>query len=210
MTPERCERSHPEEFALRATLPGDICILLEPTDRLELLSLQTRMAQLQTLYGGQPVSLVHLTCQRFHIPENHPNLQNGSAANVLTNLVEILGNHLAQVAPFPISALSLVPIHVPFEERNVLKWCISISNELRQLQSRLQDSLRLAQLPSLYRPWFIPTLISALKSIPDLNNVPADSSKALVFPQHLFTARQIQLSHIYSVDQYEILATLRL
>ncbi len=60
-----CQRSHPREFAVRPTLAGDICILLETTLPEEIADLKARQAELQSIYGGVPVPLIHLTCQRF-------------------------------------------------------------------------------------------------------------------------------------------------
>lgn len=202
-----CVRSHPDEFALRKTRAGDICILLEPDDPEEMDHLKACLAELQTQFGGQAVSLVHLTCQRFAIPQNDPEGTGTSADELFARVLDALHRSCGGHAPIPLTAVSLVPIHVPFEGQNVMKWCIAISDELRAYQKHLFECLRQARVPSLYREWFVPTLITALKEIPSLEE-PSQAYLRRNFPRFLFTGRRAQLSRIHGADDYEILATI--
>jgi hypothetical protein len=196
-----CERSHPGEFALRPTAKGDICILFGTNLAEEIDSLRTRQAALQSLYGGRPMPLIHLTYQRFS------GLDVDFSNEKLDALVHEIEALHPNFSPIPVTAVTLVPLYVPFERQNVLKWCVDVSDDLRAFADRLRSALERAQIVSLYKPWFVPTLVTALKGLPSLEERIDPENEATKFPQHLFTGRHIEISRINARNDYDILAT---
>ncbi len=196
-----CQRSHPREFAVRPTLAGDICILLETTLPEEIADLKARQAELQSIYGGVPVPLIHLTCQRFS------NLDGAAAQRTLDNLAEEMQKASPTFSPIPLIAVKLVPLFVPFEQQNVLKWCVHVSDDVRSFIEKIRWMLERVDIPSLYQPWFVPTLVTALKDLPSLEKNAENNPALDRLPQHLFTGRRLQLSRVNAPDDYDILAS---
>jgi hypothetical protein len=193
---------------VRPTQSGDICILLEPVEPQEIFVLHQEQGQLQSVFGGTSMQLVHLTCQRFNI-HNAEN-QTRSETQIQEDLVAALTQKVTTLHPFPIMTLSLVPLYVPFEQTIVLKWCIHITDELRIFIKILYETLQSVGIRSLYKKWFIPTLITTLRDIDEHKTEDLEKWSNRSYLKPLFTASQIELSKIYSLDNYAILATIPL
>lgn len=196
-----CEPNSPGEFALRPTAKGDICILLGTNLAEEIASLKARQAMLEGLYGGHSVPLIHLTCQRFS------GVENDFSDDHLDALVHEIEELRPAFSPIPVSAVALVPLYVPFERQNVLKWCVRVSDDLRLFADRLRNALKRARIASLYRSWFVPTLVTALKDLPSIEERIDFHNEVAKFPQHLFTGRRLEISRINARNDYDILAT---
>jgi hypothetical protein len=183
----------------RTAQPGDVCVLLEPAEG-EIDELRQRQVALQARFGGRPHERVHLTCQRFELPDE----------GLLLGLIEHLRRALVAVRSFPIVAVSLVQSYHRFWGSRLLRWRIQASGELRRLGIIVEDTLVDVGI----RPHFavasgwVPTVVTALEAIPevDLDRQPQGVS----FPHHLFVVRRVVLSRIRTRGEFEILDTIRL
>jgi len=198
-----CVRSHPQEFSLRYTQPGDICILLEPSDE-EMPRIRTHQAALQAIFGGEPASLVHLTSLRFDQPV--PDHQAGVSDMDCKALIDYFRANPFRHPPFNLKVVGWVPLYVPFDGWNVLKWCIGITPQLREFIGYLHQAVVAVGYRPLYRSWFVPSLITALVRI----SVMEERSPSLLnmnFPYALFTAKQFEISRINAPQDFTILAS---
>jgi hypothetical protein len=183
----------------RTARPGDVCVLLEPAEE-EIIELRQRQMNLQARFGGRLHERVHLTCQRFELPDE----------GLLPGLIQRLRGALVVVRPFPIVAVSPVQSYHRFWGSRLLRWRIRGSGELRRLGIIVEDTLVTAGV----RPHFAvasgwePTVVTALEAVPevDLDHRP----QGILFPHHLFVARQAVLSRIRGRGEFEILETIRL
>ena len=115
---------------MRTARPGDVCVLLEPGEE-EVHALRQRQAALQARFGGRPHARVHLTCQRFELPERVPP----------ADLIQRLAKRLAGMSPTPIIATSLVQFESPFWGTRLLRWRIEPTDPLRRFQATLEAAL---------------------------------------------------------------------
>jgi hypothetical protein len=183
----------------RAARPGDVCVLLEPAEE-EIDELQQRQVALQARFGGRPHERVHLTCQRFELPDE----------GLLLGLIQHLRRALVAVRPFPIVAVSLVQSYHRFWGSRLLRWRIQYPDDLRRFGLIVEDALAAAGITphfSVASGWK-PTLVTALEAIPeaDLDRQP----EGISFLHHLFVARQVVLSRIRGRGEFEILETVQL
>jgi hypothetical protein len=173
---------------------GDICVLLEPTDKTEIEHIRKRQAALQTDFGGIPIDRIHLTCQRF---ANQDEIKIEEFTNQLRSALDAY-------KPFHLTALSLYTLYVPVRQSNILKWNIAVTKDLSRFVALVEKAVRQSGIQPLYRTGFVSTLVAALKDIPqDLD--PRCLSSYDEFPFSLFTAGQASLSRIDGPDQFEIL-----
>jgi hypothetical protein len=183
----------------RTARPGDICVLLEPAED-EITELRQLQMSLQSLYGGRLHERVHLTCQRFELGDGQ----------VLPDIVQRLGDSIAALQPFHITASSLVEMEHPFWQTRLLRWRIQVTDDVRRFVQLVERGLVAGGVrPHFsYTSGWVPTLVTALEAIPklDLEHPPA----GIPFPQYLFTGRQVRLSKIVGRRQFEILATIPL
>jgi len=183
----------------RTAKPGDICVLLEPSED-EIAELRQRQMSLQALFGGRPHERVHLTCQRFSLPDER----------LLPDVIRHLGSQLVAVQPFPIVAVSLVQLTHSFWQSRLLRWRIQGTSDLRRFGAIVEGVLATMGIKShfSYASGWEPTLVTALEEISELNldrylgDIP--------FPHHLFVARQVVLSRIKGRKEFEILETVQL
>jgi hypothetical protein len=180
----------------RPAQAGDICILLEPTDRHEIDHLRRLQAALQRRYGGTPIERIHLACQRFACA--------GEAQ--LQGLIRSLADTLAGVSSPTFAALSLDTLYVSLMDTNTLRWRIQVTEGLRELSATFECVLHSKSIDSLYRPGFVSSLIAALKDMPEVDRAHLGG---VDLPCELFTARQAILSRILGPNEFEILTTLR-
>jgi hypothetical protein len=183
----------------RTARPGDVCVLLEPAGD-EIAKLHQLQMSLQCLFGGRPHERVHLTCQRFELREER----------LLPELVHRLRTNLVAIQPFPITASSLAPSEHRFWQSRLLRWHIQVTTDVRRFARRVEDGLVATGVTPHFpqASGWVPTRVTALEAIPrgDLDSRLSD----LVFPQHLFTGRQVVVSKIIGQRQFEILETIRL
>jgi hypothetical protein len=182
---------------VRPAQVGDICVLLEPTEPHEINHLRQRQVALQARFGGQPIEHVHLTCQRFACRDK----------GLLGAFVQNLTRALADLEPFPLTAIALTPRYVSFRQTNILKWEIQVTQDLKGFVARVEQALMAAGIAPLYRSGFVSSQVTALKDVPEPG--PGDLA-AEVFPQHLFAADRVVLSRLDGPNAFEILAELRL
>jgi len=182
---------------VRPAQVGDICVLLEPSQPHEINRLRQRQVALQARFGGVPIEHVHLTCQRFACQDK----------GLLGVFIRNLTRALADLEPFPLTAIALKPRFVSFRKTNILKWEIQVTQDLEDFVASVEQALVAAGIASLYRLGFVSSQITALKDVPEPE--PGDLA-AQVFPQHLFAAGRVVLSRIDGPNAFEILAELRL
>jgi len=193
-----CQPNDPDEIFIRPTRTGDICILLEPSDQVELKQLRQYQNALQANFDGQPAEVIHLTCQRFEIQRE----------DQLNDLVENLLKSRNEVKPFPIRAVSLLALHEEYRDTNILKWCVQVTDDLKRFLAFIENGLLTSGILPLQKSWFVPTLVTSLVGIYDLNI--ESKIERLKFPQYLYYASQFQLSKICAPSEFEILETIQL
>jgi hypothetical protein len=183
----------------RTAQPGDVCLLLEPAEE-EIDELRQRQVGLQARFGGRLHERVHLTCQRFELPDE----------GLLPGLIQHLRRALVAVRPFPIVVVSLVQSYHPFWDSRLLRWRIQYPDDLGRFGLIVEDALDAAGITPHFsvRSGWKPTLVTALEAIPEVNldRHPGGIS----FPHHLFVARRVVLSRIRGRGEFEILETVQL
>ena len=70
--------------------------------------------------------------------------------------------------PFPITALSYVPLYSAFREVNLLKWRIRTDVELYRFTMLVDGVLEAAGIQSIYPQGWVSSLVTALEDIPEL------------------------------------------
>lgn len=179
-------------------MTGDICVLLEPTDQVELKQLRGYQKILQARFGGLPAEVIHLTCQRFEIQQE----------DQLCGLVENLLKSQYEIKPFPMSAISLSALHEEYRDTNILKWCVQITDDLLRFLAYIENGLLASGILPLQKSWFVPNLVTALVDLSDLDF--ENKLGGLNFPQYLYYASQFQLSKICAPGEFKILTTIQL
>ncbi|MBN1875767.1 MAG: hypothetical protein JXA33_16200 [Anaerolineae bacterium] len=186
------------DFHIRQAQPGDLCVLLEPADPGEIADLIYRQHALQAWFGGDVVTPVHLTCQRFILSEEE----------YLDAFIPLLRAAMAQVAYFSLTATAFQILDLPSLQTRMLKWRVEETDALRNFVVTLNEALSATGATSLYAAGAVANLVSALISVPILST----SELVLVggFPYSLYTARRVQLSRIDGPGVYTVLATMGL
>jgi hypothetical protein len=178
-------------FVTRSAQPGDICILLRPLV-FERKVIRQHQTALQAEFGGTITDDLHLTCQRFEVRSVEALGELGADLHVLAKSSEAM----------PLTAIHVVPFYSRFRKGHILKIGISITDELRKFTAVLHDALTARGISSLYRAQSQPTLVTVLENI---EHFPDGTSFHKLLPFHLFTARQIALSRINGVDDFELI-----
>ena len=120
------------------------------------------------------------------------------------------GKSNLDLAHFPITAVSYVPLYSAFREVNLLKWRIRTDVELYRFTMLVDGVLEAAGIHSIYPQGWVSSLVTALEDIPELcyDRQELNQNLQLVkepFPRHLFTANEIALSRVKGPEKYEIL-----
>ncbi|MFQ5856772.1 MAG: hypothetical protein ACE5LU_14150 [Anaerolineae bacterium] len=191
-------QEEPKNIYARPARFGDICVLLEPTQKEEIKLLRQRQTPLQSLFGGILIEDVHLTCQRFACQDKH----------LMQGFVQNLTRALAIVEPFPFTALSLKMLYSPLRQTNILKWHVQVTENLQRFVAIVEHTLLATDITPLYPSGFVSSLVAALRGVPELNS--NNLSDHNVFPHHLFAADKVVLSKINGLNEFETLATFRL
>jgi hypothetical protein len=191
--------------AVRPAKEDDICILIYTNDMEENAHMRGSQAILQTILGGRVVFPVHLTSHRFEVQDDKS----------IKRLIQNLSDILERFHPFPITAVSFVPLYSAFREVNLLKWRIRTSVELYEFTMKVDGVLEAAGIRSIYPPGWVSSLVTALEDIPDLcfdrHELNQDLRLAKEpFPRHLFTANEIALSRVKGPEEFEILERITL
>lgn len=191
--------------AVRPAKVDDICILVYSSNLEEIAHMRGSQAVLQSLVGGRIVSPVHLTSHRFEVHD----------AKLIEFLVQDLADKLGRVHPFPITALSYVPLYSAFREVNLLKWRIRTDVELYEFTMKVNGVLEAIGLQSIYPQGWVSSLVTALEDIPELIYDRHELNQSLQvakepFPRHLFTANEVAVSRVKGPEEYEILEKIAL
>lgn len=187
------------EYHPPPALNGDVCVLLEPTNQDEIQQLRGYQENLQVRFHGKPTRDVHLTCQRFSMPEDYPQ----------EVLIEYLRSAIVDISPFPLTAVAVQKLYVFRKKSTILKWRVEPTRELSSLAHRIEEAIGKAGLTSSYIPGWVPTLVTALENIQPGSNIGASRPKA-PFPHYLFMVRKLVISRIIDVGQYQLLGTIYL
>ena len=193
--------------SVRPAREDDICILLYSNDLDENALLRGRQAILQTILGGRVVTPVHLTTHRFEVQDDAIMRR---LFNNLADRLENVGNDHHGCSPFPITALSYVPLYSAFRDVNLLKWRIRTNVELYQYTMLVDEVLEATGIQSVFPPGWVSSLVTALEDIPELCYDRQELNRDLQlakepFPRHLFTANEIALSRVKGPEEFEIL-----
>lgn len=178
-------------FVTRSAQPGDICVLLRPLV-FESKVIRQHQAALQAVFGGTLTDDLHLTCQRFEV----------RSAEALAKLTTDLHALAKSSKAMPLTATHIVPFYSRFRKGHILKIGITITDELRKFTAGLNDVMVAAGISSLYRANSQPTLVTVLENIEQFADGEAFQE---LLPFHLFTARQLALSRINAVDDFELM-----
>ncbi|MBI3943241.1 MAG: hypothetical protein HY326_09535 [Chloroflexi bacterium] len=182
------------DLTIRPAKPGDICVLLEPSAKEEISLLHRYQLSLQSQFGGKLIHPVHLTCQRLELPKE----------SRLAELVERIEQVAASSQPFPLMALATTPLFSSFRGFNILKWQIELTGNLRTFIFAVTEALHASGAIPLYRPGWVPTLITALEDI-EASEVDRRLHDSL-FPYPLFNACRVEISRIKGPTDFETLA----
>jgi hypothetical protein len=166
--------------------PGDLFVLLLP-DEGEVGVVRARQEALRERYGGRPHEPVHLTCQRFALPDGDD----------LAAVVGRLRRDLAGLRPCPIQAEALVAYRSPFWKTRLLRWSIAPTAELLALKETLQTVLADLRLESHY-PWLREASavahVTALEGIDERELAAAELAEGL--PRRLYVGRRVVVSRL--------------
>jgi hypothetical protein len=177
--------------ATRPAQPGDLFLLLEPSDA-ERAAVRELQKALQARFGGQPQAYVHLTCQRFDL--------DGGAA--LEPLVARLRSALGDSRPLPIRAADLIAYGSTFWQTRLLRWRIEPSDELLAFRALIDQTLRDQGIAPHY-PW-ISFHVTALEGVDGRAGDAPELAEGL--PRSLFVARQVVLSRLREGFEFDLLA----
>ena len=183
------------ELNPRIAHADDICILLEPLES-ERARLRRLQEELQTRFGGVPHRNVHLTTQRFLLPDEIS----------LPPLITALQSALTAFPPFRIVAEGLKAGQHAFWGSCLLRWRIRDSKPLEDFL-HVVDATLLAQGMEPHFPsaaGWRPTLVTALEGLAECD-VALETESG-----YLFTASWAVLSRIRGRGDFEILAIIRL
>ncbi len=173
--------------------------MLEPTNQDEIQQLHRYQENLQASFSGKPTPYVHLTCQRFAMPEEYSK----------EVLIEHLKSATVDIFPFPITAVAIQKLYVSRTHSTILKWRVDLTQELSRLTHRIEEAVKKSGLTSSYIPGWVPTLVTALEYI-QTEAIMGTSHPMDPFPYHLFMVQKMVISRIMDVDQYKLLGTIYL
>jgi hypothetical protein len=189
-----------QDDQLRFALPaqaGDYCLLLVPTQVMELQVIQTRQKALQSCYGGIATNPVHLTCQRFRLDEAE------KVRAVLRQLEPALRSFHAQ----PLIAEKLIALRSDFRGQDVLKWIVRKNETVRWLIEAMETAIEDNGGILCYARGEPSTWITTLEGI---NLTCDDSTYPNGLPYTLFTPGALRLTRIWSGNQFETVENMEL
>lgn len=179
----------------RPAQPGDMFVLLVPSED-ELPTLRQRQLALQARFGGRPHEVVHVTCQRFTLPDGRP----------VEGLIRQFKRRIATCAPFPIVATSLIQYEHAFWGTRILRWLVRVTDELHRFCVLVDETLAAGGATPHYTfsASRAPKHMTALEDVPeaDLDGYQPETP----YPHHLFTARTAVCSLLKGQGAFEILA----
>lgn len=173
--------------------PGTLFVLLTPSDEEEIQQLRQRQEELQRLVGGEPIEPVHLTCQKFELPDDE----------MILSFSERLETTLDHVTPFAVTAFSACPMYSEFRGSHILKWEVFAGDMLTLACNCIEATIEAHDGSSYYEPGWTPSLVTALRDIPR-GSVKA-KLRAVDFPYPLFTANHVVISRFEATSQFETL-----
>jgi hypothetical protein len=186
----------PHKPTHRVAQPGDIFILLVPPAQ-ELHQLRQWQAELQARYGGEPVSHIHVTSQRF--TPHQGQLEERCVEQVISDLQGI--------PSFSLNTDMLVHFYAPYWNTNVLRWRVQETSAYAEFRDILDETLLKIDCPSHFnRQRHATCTLLNLDHEVDLKDNPPNRQ----YPAHLFTAREVLISQLVENDDFHILETVRL
>lgn len=174
--------------------PGDICILLEPSQA-EIPHLRRLQFSLQEQFGGRPQERVHLTCQRMDA-QNEDTVQRLKAK---------LRQELEGIERPRITATSVILLSHEFWQMTMLRWEIEKTSALHQFLGCLEAACTAVSVTPHYRnsSGWVPSTLTALEDV-DVSAVKTDIEN-FPSPQYLYTGSHLTLSRIVATREFEIL-----
>ncbi len=178
----------------RIAQPGDIFILLVPTGD-DLDRLQRLQGKLQAQYGGQPVTPIHVTVERF------TPIDGKLTQDCIPALNEIISN----IEPFQISTDALIQFYAPYWRSYVLRWRVKETDIWNKFRDLLEITLCEVQCPSHFT-----RRRHASCTILKLDNEVTLPANPFEIVQPLFVVREFWVSLLTEENQFDILEKLKL
>jgi len=135
-------------FHIRPAQPGDICVLLEPTDAVEIARVAQKQRALRAQFGGQIVTPIHLTCARF--VAHSPQQVRAFSAHIQANL--------SNMRSVQLTALGVQTLQFTHINTRILKWRVAITNELQSFVALLAATSISTGVTSLYKFTLLETI----------------------------------------------------
>jgi len=178
---------------IRGGQPGDICLLLESDIPAEIVALRQHQESLRSIFGGQAMVPVHLTCQRFILAD----------PSYYSCLLDKLKNLVNDFRSFTLYAQGLVPLYSQYRKINILKWDTIFDPLLVDFSANLEKLLDNTWSKSMYTSGSVSTWVTALVNIN--SEIPKNLEQLSDFPYPLFTPRILTLSKLLGPSKFEIM-----
>jgi hypothetical protein len=174
---------------LRSAKPGDIFLLLLPTGD-DLVRLIQDQQSWQTRFGGQPVSPIHITAERFS-PKNGQ-LPQGCVTTICENI--------STLPAFQAEADALIQFFAPYWQSYVLRWRVKESPIWNSFREQVKSTLEQIDCPShFWRQRHATCTILKLDNKINLPSPPPEISMPL------FYVREVHISTLKKGGNFEIL-----
>lgn len=182
---------------IRAALPGDICLLLQP-DETKITDFNQRQASLMQKYGGHPHPVLHFTIQRFEMDQND-----------IPGFIKSIEKAVHQIKPFVVFGKSLKLYYHKFWDMNLLRWIVNPSPTLDSVLI-LMENLIHKHYGTVHFPMdkgWQPSLVTILENPNE--NFPKDGIE-LNQPEKIFLCNKLVVSEIVSPGKFKIHGTFEL
>ena len=180
----------------RIARPGDIFLLLVPSGE-ELVILRDKQQKLKSLYGGEIVDFVHITCERFS-PED------GMEESFC---IDYLRRNVTALSSFNLYAENLVQFYAPYWEKEVLRWQVKEAENYVRLRHILAASLKETGCGSHF-DLARPTTCTALRLGEKIGLKPETTFD--IPSTLLFKANHLWVSKLIREEEFKILAKIRM
>ena len=180
--------------------PGDICILLGPSDS-ELSHLTAVQHNLQAHFSGILHQPVHFTCQRFRV----------DGAEKRSAMIKNLRSAMKAIDPIDLTAESLRTFQHTFWRSRLLRWLVALTDQIITFGDILNRTLKDSGADLHFEDdrWY-PRMVTALEDVTSEDLEAFLLSPANPMPHHLFTATQVIVSEIEGYRQFNILDVIEL
>jgi len=170
----------------RKAEPGDCFLLFVPSAE-ELNTLQALLDQFQKVYGGFPVQVIHLTCQRFTLK-----------ATKLDETLEAFHQVLCQT-PFPLIADNYNFASSRFTEKPTLSWELNENSPWYSFREKVNDCLRNLGM----MPHYTNLIKGHFTLLYEISRTHFDEELNAQFPKTLFEAKTLKMSRMNEARKFD-------